>query len=327
MSINTLPPPVEIPLLPLPAGVAERLPTYGKSEIIRWVVGYAQHGSPEEAAQATEVVELANTAGNHGEDIQAAIRVGRQLQDPESVLQPGDSRTLLIYTRVHLYTRGMFDREIELTSMQVSREVEDDPEILGMSLLDSLSLSGGTTQWASALILLQGREDWEIKDLLATIPKEQHTMILRSVRVRNELQQNIRKQKPFELTEADRERTITGEAQHLFTRLSTGLNPLIVPTHSEQVIQAVMNGSITLKEAERNFPMLRQHETDRIAELTKVMNQEVVDTPDHRMFFGAVNTRDEPEFTERSERAGNKTAPKFLESVAVNRALAANSQV
>jgi hypothetical protein len=311
-----------MPLLPLPDAVRDLLPTYGKSEIIRWMIGYAAHGGAAETFHAANVVEAANVEGNHGEDIEAAIRVGRQLQDPEAVLQPGDSRTLLIYTRVHLYLRGIFDREIELSPMQAARNVEDDPEILGMSLLDSLGLSGGTTQWASALILLQGRDDWEIKDLLANIPQEQHYMILKSVRIRKELLQNIRQHRAFALTAADREQTITDEARHLYTRIVTGRNPLIVPTHSEQAALAVMNGSITLKEAERTFPMLGRHETNRITEIARVMDQEVIDTPDHRMFFAAVNTRDQPSYTARSERAGHKTAPRFLESVDVNHALA-----
>lgn len=237
-------------MLPLPQELKRLVPQINKSSGIRWVVKDAL--SPEN----TVVNTFLHTPENYpfGEDMEAAFRVSRQLKTGEP-LEPGDSRTLLIMSRMLLYTKRI-DRKIILTPMQERRNVEDDPAIADLPLMEMLKLSGGTTQWASAAILLQERHPDEIQKILQALPEEQRTMIRLTIDIKRRWLCYRALGRPFVITEQEKEQTLLRQASHYVTRLVTGANLPFKPLHSEDAIYAVMSGNMTLEEAAELFPML-----------------------------------------------------------------------
>lgn len=258
-----------------------------------------------------DTIATAHTDLPVGEDVQAALQIPHQLKQPGEVLRPGDSRTLLIMTRMLLYESGQEDREIELTPMQLSRNVEDDPAIKDMKLEDMLKLSGGTTQWASSGILLQDRDPDEIRALLKTVDEQKKFMLNMSVQVKLQWLANRAQETSFTPEQLLPEVTIQRQARHAYAaRRST--EPLaFTARHSEDALYAVCNGDMTIEEAEVTYPSLRRHETDRIEELHTFFKygRGRVDTIDHRIAQAALLTGRATSHTKKSAKAVNKTWP------------------
>lgn len=246
-----------------------------------------------------------------GEDIAAAINVSRQLKTG-GILDPGDSRTLLIMLRMLLWSTKT-TRKVCLSPMQVARQVEDDPEIATWTLEKMLTLSNGTTQFASAAILLQNRKPDEIEALIRLLPPEKRPMIQLTKTIKTAWLKNHTQNNPFSLEQLEPEAVLQRQARHYYSEQMSGTKIPYHATHSEEAIYAVLHGDMLLEEAAARFPMLRSHETDRIAEIEKVLCGDVVDSIDHRIVQAALLTNTVAHWTSRSEKAVRKTWPDFFE--------------
>jgi hypothetical protein len=312
---TTATPPLESGLLALPPDVENRLPYFGKSEVLRWVLHAGmQYGDP---GPANELRAFADPT-SYGEDIQAALRVHDEWVGRD-VLHTGDSRTLLIgtYTLMAMEEQaGKAPRTVALTPMQIRRSVEYSPNLPKWSLKRLGKLSGKTTQFASMAILLQDRDPEEIDDYIHSLEPLHRPMIEKTLRVKRDWLVARVLERPFQFTQADRELTILRQFQAFYTRIATGERPVLQPKHSEDAADCVMNGDLTLDEAIDLFPMLAKHETPRHREIADVMEQKIIDTSDHRMGMSGITSRHTPIWTDKTETAMRKTSPQYSEAVA-----------
>lgn len=304
--------PPQSEFLELPPDLEELLPPLSKSWMMRLGILDMKAGSSNTLHTLDEIAQTTDL----GDDLVALQRVSRQWLYKQP-LEVGESGTLYRYTRFLDWTeadtaeRQVKKRKFVRSGTLKNRSITTDASIIHLPLGELAELDNGTTQWASAALLLQGRSEAEEKQFLASLSPQKRPMIELTLEARAcwTAARALGHGCVGHLKEKDQ--TITRQAQAYYTRLVGGQNVTFTSVHSEDALFAVMNGDISVTEAEKAFPTLRTHETDRIAELERVMASPVIDTADHRVAQAAVMNRHSPVWTKRSEIAVAKTWPQF----------------
>lgn len=220
-------------------------------------------------------------------------------------LDVGESGTLFRFVQFYCWLTDDTRQIIKRGTLQ-KRELSSNPNTIKMNLTELLALDGGTSQWASAAALFGTMTLSEIDD---TPYKLQTTLD-----AMNHWHDALTTGKPW-LPRIDE--TIKQQAE-AFLRWRKSGTIQFNPEQAEDFPFSCAFGLMTPEEGEVRWPQLRNHETDRIAEMRKLLNSKEIDSADHRVVQALAMRFPERTVTERSKKAVGKTWPlfwKFLELV------------
>jgi hypothetical protein len=185
----------------------------------------------------------------------------------------------------------------------------NNPEIINLPIKEILKLDNGTSQWASASVLLGSKEKIENSP--------------------NKLRLTYEAVKHWNHNETWKPRydpTIERQAQAFLNLLKTkSLN--FTPKHSEDYCFARAFDLITPDIGKKKFPSIIGHETNRITEMEKAISQaesnQAIDSKDHRVVQAIVMrqiSKSKP-YDIVNKNCVNKTWPQFwdfISSISLN---------
>ena len=148
---------------------------------------------------------------------------------------------------------------------------------MAFSLKELLKIDNSTSQWASASVLMGNTE------LLSNIPYKLQ-VTYDAVKHWNE------RRKEGKSWEPRYDETILNQAS-AFMKIYKGEEVQFFPEQAEDYCFSRIFGFISKQEGEERWPALRSHETDRIYEMEKTIeqieNDEIIDSKDHRVVQAA----------------------------------------
>ncbi|MBP9738247.1 hypothetical protein KBD20_01020 [Candidatus Saccharibacteria bacterium] len=232
-----------------------------------------------------------------GDDLRALLSV-LQSWGTSTTLDVGESGTLYRFLQFYLWLTKSDVRIVTHGTLK-NRTLTSDPKITEYAIPQLLTLDGNTSQWASAAYLFT---DVQIpKD--CGIPYKLQTTI--------EAKANWAKQQQAgEVWKPRTDITIQRQTEAYFTYLKTGTTDF-TPQQAEDFPFACAFGLISPEEGELRWPALRNHESDRIAEMQQLVTANTIDSPDHRIVQALAMRYPDRVVTERSRTAVNKTWPQF----------------
>ena len=186
----------------------------------------------------------------------------------QRTIDVGESATLYRYLRFASWKLGK-NKEFVLQGTLKTRNICDDPSIINLSLEELLKLDNGTSQWASAAVLIGNREivSEPPYKLQVTYDAVEHW---ESMRERGEIW------KPrFD-------ETILAQASAYLQWLEEGKMDF-TPQQAEDYCFSRAFNLMTAEEGERRWSSLKGHESDRITEMERELQERIVITRDHRV--------------------------------------------
>ncbi len=205
------------------------------------------------------------------DDLKALRRASLVWNSGEPV-DVGESATLYRFLKFASWKQGK-DREFVLQGTLKGRKTCDNPEIVNYPLKELLKLDNGTSQWASASVLLGNKE-------VVENPPYKLKLTYEAVSHWNE------KRKEGKLWEPRYDETVLAQAVS-YLELLNGGETSFSPRHSEDYCFARAFGLISREEGEKRWPSLRNHESDRIIEMERALEDadqgKEIDSKDPRM--------------------------------------------
>lgn len=205
-----------------------------------------------------------------------ALRKASQEWATSGRIEVGESGTIYRFFRFAAWKLGLDKKFVREGTLQ-HRHITDDPSIITWPLAKLLSLDNGTSQWASAAVLMGNEErvDNPPYKLRITYDAVAHWK---------------EKREKGEMWEARYDETIRHQAE-TFKKMVKGETVYFVPEQAEDYCFARMFGFINMEEGEKRWPALRGHESDRLTEMEVVIrqveNNEPVLSRDHRVVQAA----------------------------------------
>lgn len=221
-------------------------------------------------------------------------------------LEVGESGTLYRFLKFALWKKGE-QREFVLSGSLKNRKICDNPDIINWSLEQLLTLDNKTSQWASASVLIGNKEKIEN-------PPYKLKLTYEAVEHWNN------KRNSGLCWSAGYDKTIERQALAYLNLLKTG-KIAFTPQHSEDYCFARAFGLITPEEAEKRWPSLQGHESNRIKHMEDTLKtadkKEIIDSIDHRAIQAIVmrqKSRHEAVYI-RNRNAVNKSWSQFWEFI------------
>jgi hypothetical protein len=239
------------------------------------------------------------------EDLQALYRCANAWKSDEP-LDVGESATLYRFLKFASWKLNK-DRKFILRGTLKERKICNNPEIIKWPLEKLLALDNGTSQWASASVLL-GNEDC-VKN-----PPYKLQLTYEAV-------YHWKERRSAGLCWLPREdETIYKQATAYIELLKKGRTSFI-PEHSEDYCFARAFNLITKEEAKQKWPSLCGHESNRIKHMEDVIRtadrRDIIDSKDHRAIqaiFMRQKSRHEPVYI-KDRNAVNKSWPQFWDFI------------
>lgn len=234
-----------------------------------------------------------------GDDLLALKRIIENW-DSSNDLDVGESGTLYRFIRFALWKFNKPNKIIKRGTL-LNRDMCDNPEIIDLTARELLELDNNTSQWASASALLGSEE--RIQDAPNKLK-----LTYEAVELWNEM------------WDLRYDRTIEKQAKAFVSLIETGKMDF-VPEHSEDYCFSRAFDLITPELGEERFPSITGHETNRIKEMEKAIQQADSDLPidskDHRV-VQAVAMRQMAkgrEITVTNKQSVNKSWPQFWDFI------------
>jgi len=206
-----------------------------------------------------------------GDDLKALLRVLLTWESDETI-NVGESATLYRFLRFASWKLGLRKKFIFCGSLR-KRKICDDSEIVNWSLAELLKLDNGTSQWASAAILLGNQEE---------VTNPPYKLQLTYEAVEHWKQQRIRSRNWIPRYD---ETILTQATAYLGLLFKEKV--VFIPRQAEDYCFARVFGFITRKEGESRWPSLHGHESDRITEIEKALCENErgikISSEDHRV--------------------------------------------
>lgn len=244
----------------------------------------------------------AEPEGTLGTDLQALNRATKQWRAGDEI-DVGESGTLYRFLQFAAWKAGRDVRFIKHGTL-IDRPIANDPAIIDMPIADLLKLDNGTSQWASAAVLL-GNTEPRLRNppfkLQATYDAIDHWQAARAAGT---------------MWEARKDETIARQAAAYLGWLATG-SMVFIPEQAEDYCFARAFDLITPEEGEARWPALRLHESDRIAGMEEALGQHIVTSADHRV-VQAVAMRKGSEVSFAYPEAVAKSWPQFWDGLAAS---------
>ncbi len=247
------------------------------------------------------IIEFLNKQKNLGDDLLALKRIAENW-GTNNPLDVGESGTLYRFVQFVLWKLNKENKIIKRGTL-LNREITNNPKIINLSLKELLNLDNRTSQWASASVLLGNKEEIEN-------PPNKLSLTYEAI---NHWKNNS----PW-IPKYDK--TLERQAKAFLNLLKTGsIN--FSPEHSEDYCFARAFNLLTAKEGEKLFPSIKSHETNRIAEMEKAIQQAEknlqIDSKDHRVIQAVVMRQLslKKSFSILNKNAVNKTWPQFWDFI------------
>jgi len=206
------------------------------------------------------------------DDLRALLRALKSWKAGEQNIDVGESATLYRFLKFISWTLGENKRFILHGTLR-KRKICDNPRIIRYSLNALLRLDNGTSQWASAAILLGNTEQVDNPPLKLKLTYE-------AVEHWRERRRSGKSWEPRY------DETILRQAIAFLELLKEG-KASFVPQQPEDYCFARAFGLITKKQGKSFWPSLRGHESDRIKEMEQVIetveNGKIIESQDHRV--------------------------------------------
>lgn len=183
-------------------------------------------------------------------------------------LNVGESATLYRFLKFASWKLGQ-NRIVITKGTLNNRDICDNPEIVDWTLEQLLTLDNGTSQWASASVLM-GNEQ------IISNPPYKLQLTYDAVKHWKEAQSNKSKWKPRY------DETILRQASAYLQWIRDGCMNFR-PIHAEDYCFARAFGIITQEEGDKKWSSLKGHESNRIAEMEEALHQKIVTSKDHRV--------------------------------------------
>lgn len=211
-----------------------------------------------------QIIKFLESQNKLSDDLQALLRAAKQWHTKK--VDVGESGTLYRFLQ---FAAWELNKPVEFVKKGTlsTRQICHDPSIVNLPVHKLLELDNGTSQWASAKVLMGSTEQAE------TVPYK----LKITYEAREHWHQRVKEGKDWE---ARQDKTIEAQARAF-------LGEDFVPGHSEDYCFARAFGLITCEEGERRWPSLRGHETDRIQEMERCLKEyaggQKIQTNDHRV--------------------------------------------
>lgn len=240
-----------------------------------------------------------------GDDLMALRRASKDWNTNKAI-NVGESGTLyrllqFASWKLNLNKKFIFKGTLKLRKVQNSRS------IINLPLNKLIILDGGTSQWASAAVLLGNKE--KINN-----PPFKLKLTYEAIRHWNRQRAKHLSWKP-KLDQTILDQAIT------FLKLLNNKKTKFVPKQAEDYCFARVFNFITKTEGEKKWPNLRNHESDRIVEMANVIKNaklgKTITSKDHRVvqaivMWGKVNKNS---IRIKYPSAVNKSWPNFLDFI------------
>ena len=202
----------------------------------------------------------------------AALKQASKAWKRNAPVNVGESATLYRLLQFASWKLNLNKVFIKKGTLQ-ERKITNNPDIVNFTLQELLKLDNGTTQWATASVILGN--------------------VQRISNPPNKLQQTYeavdhwkKQRKSGLLWEPKNGETIQKQAE-TFLKLKGGEKPVFAPTCSDDYCFARVFGYIAPTEGQKRWPSLRGHESDRIKEMENTINKaksgRAMDSKDHRV--------------------------------------------
>ena len=242
-----------------------------------------------------------STQENLGDDL-LALKRAVEVWNTDEVIDVGESGTLYRLLKFASWKLNL-NKKFVIRGTLSNRNINDNPEIINLSQTELLKLDKGTSQWASAAVLLGDPER------LVEAPFK--------VKVTYEAVDHWQKQRSAGLKwEPHYDETILKQAE-TYLELLKGHKPNFVAEQAEDFCFAYTFGYITAEEGEKRWPAMRDHESDRIVEIQETFERakagKEITAKDHRVLqaiamWGKINNQ---EIKFSYPESVNKSWPQF----------------
>lgn len=222
---------------------------------------------------------------NNYDDIDEFLEQQKELCDDLKALQKalinwksgnsiyvGESGTLYRFLKFASWKSNL-NKKFILSGSLLKRKICDDPEIINYSLEKLLKLDDGTSQWASAAVLLGNKEK------ISNPPYK--------LKITYEAISHWEKQRAKRLSWQPRyDETILRQAE-TFLKLLKGEKISFIPQQAEDYCFSRALKFITKEEGKSRWPSLLGHESNRLEEMEKMIDnsdREIeINSADHRV--------------------------------------------
>ncbi len=218
-----------------------------------------------------EIGEFLDKQKDLGDDLLALKRIAKDWKTTHSI-DVGESGTLY---RIFKFINWKFNfgKKFKISGTLKNRKVTNDSNVVNLSQKKLLKLDNGTSQWATAMVLCGDKE--RLKN-----PPYKLARTYEAVSYWNKQRKNLTSWEPRY------DETILNQVK-VYSELLKGKRPKFKPEQAEDFCFAYTFGYITLKQAEKKWPSLRGHESDRISEMKKVIehaeSDDIITSKDHRV--------------------------------------------
>ena len=248
-----------------------------------------------------DIQKFLATQENLGDDL-AALRIASERWKFDKDINVGESGTLYRLLKYVSWKQELHKNFI-LEGTLRHRKINDDQAVLRLSQSELLTYDNGTSQWASAAVLLGDPERLYRPPykLDLTYQAVEHWHMQRD--------KGLAWQPRYD-------DTILGQAK-TYLKLLKGERPDFILEQAEDFCFAYVFGYITAEEGEKRWPALRGHESDRIIEiqdtLTAAKEGREIASKDHRVvqaiaMWGKINKR---QLNILYPKSVNKSWPQF----------------
>jgi hypothetical protein len=201
------------------------------------------------------------------DDLQALNRASIQWTSGKPI-DVGESGTLYRFLKFASWKLNRKDEFIVRESLK-NRQICDNPEIVDWSLEQLLTLDNGTSQWASASVLMGNQER-------ISNPPYKLQLTYDALDHWKNARDNGKRWDPRY------DETILAQASAYLQYVHEGRMDF-VPKQPEDYCFARAFGIITPEDGEKRWPSLRRHESDRIVGMEEALQQKEITSRDHRI--------------------------------------------
>jgi len=207
-----------------------------------------------------KTIKFLESQENLSDDLKSLLRVLKSWNNEE--VDVGESGTLYRFLKFISWKSGL-NKKFILNGTLKERNICDNKKIVDWSQKELLKLDNGTSQWASAAVLLGDKERLEDAPF--------------KLRLTYEAVDNWCKD-----WEPRYDKTILKQA-NTFLKLFKKENVGFILKQAESYCFARVFGFVNKEIGEKLFPNLKGHESNRLLEMEEQLKKDVVDSKDHRV--------------------------------------------
>lgn len=214
---------------------------------------------------------LEENYGQLSSDLKALFRALKQWNSGESI-EVGESGTLYRFLKFASWKLRL-NKKFILSGTLINRKICDNQEIINWPLKRLLTLDNGTSQWASASVLMGNNKTIENPPFKLKLTYEA-----------------IEHWENNDKWEVKYDKTIENQVSAYLKWLTDGEINFNAKQAEDYCFARAFN-LMTAEEGEKQWPSLRGHESDRIDEMEKAIKEDQITSKDHRVIHAITMLR------------------------------------